>query len=265
MRIAVIGGTGVAGRPAAAEAARRGHEVRVVGRRKPGPQHESPVPGTEFAPADATTGEGLDDALRGVDAVVDCANVMSQSERTATDFFVSVTRHLTAAEAAAGVQRHVVLSIVGIDEVPLPYYRAKLAHERAAREGSVPVTVVRATQFHDFPRQVLTLTAKGPVALVPRIPVQSVSTAEVAAVLIDAAEFAGDPSAPDLLQVGGPERRDLVDLARRTLKAQDRRALVVPLPVPGRTGRAMRSGGLLLKDGRQGTERFDDWLARSAR
>jgi uncharacterized protein YbjT (DUF2867 family) len=261
MRIAVIGGNGVAGRAAAAEAVRRGHQVRVVGRHRPA----DPLPGTEFARADATTGDGLDDALRGVDAVVDCANVMSQNERKATDFFVAVTRHLTAAGAAAGVKRHVVLSIVGIDEVPLPYYRAKLAHERAAREGSVPVTVVRATQFHDFPRQVMTMTAKGPLALVPRIPVQSVSTADVAAVLIDAAEYADGAGAPDLVQVGGPERRDLVDLARRTLRAQHRRVMVVPLPVPGRTGRAMRAGGLLPKDGRQGKEPFDDWLAGSSR
>ena len=254
MRIAVIGGTGVAGRAAAAEAVRRGHEVRVVGRHEPA----DPVPGTEFVRADATTGDGLDDALRGVDAVLDCANLRSQSERAATDFFVGVTRHLTAAGAAAGVRRHVVLSIVGIDEVPLPYYRAKLAHERAAREGSVPVTVVRATQFHDFPRQVLAMTAKGPVAVMPRVPVQPVSTADVAAVLVDAAD---SPDAPALLQVGGPERRDLVDLARRTLRSQHRRAVVVPLRVPGRLGRTLRAGGLLPTEGRQGTEAFDDWLA----
>jgi uncharacterized protein YbjT (DUF2867 family) len=261
MWIAVIGGNGVAGRAAAAEAVRRGHQVRVVGRHEPA----DPLPGTEFARADATTGEGLDDALRGVDAVVDCTNVMTQRERTATDFFVAVTRHLTAAGAAAGVKRHVVLSIVGIDEVPLPYYRAKLEHERAAREGSVPVTVVRATQFHDFPRQVLSMTAKGPLALMPRMPVQPVSTTDLAAVLIDAAESADDAGAPDLLQVGGPERRDLVDLARRTLKAQDRRVLVVPLPLPGRAGRAVRAGGLLLRDGRRGRESFDDWLATAPR
>jgi len=257
MRIAVIGGTGVAGRAAVVEAVRRGHEVRVVGRHEPA---DLP-PGASFARGDGTTGEGLDEAMRGVDAVVDCANVMTQNEKTATDFFVSVTGHLTAAGAAAGVQRHVVLSIVGIDEVPLPYYRAKLAHERAAREGSVPVTVVRATQFHDFPRQVLSMTAKGPLAVMPRIPVQPVSTADVAAVLVDAAELGGAADAPALLQVGGPERRDLVDLARRTLRAQHRRALVVPLPVPGRTGRAMRSGALLLKEGHQGKEAFDTWLA----
>ena len=276
MRIAVIGGTGVAGRAVVVEAVRRGHEVRVVGRHAPGAhgpgrhapgrhapgRHGTdPVPGAEFVRADAVTGDGLDDALRGVDAVVDCANLMSQSGRKATDFFVSVTRNLTAAGAAAGVKRHVVLSIVGIDDVPLPYYRAKLAHERAAREGTVPVTVVRATQFHDFPRQVLAVTARGPVTVMPHVPVQPVATSDVAAVLVDAAELGDGPDAPDLVQVGGPERRDLVDLARRTLRAQYRRVAVVPLPVPGRTGRALRSGGLLPTDGRQGAERFDDWLA----
>jgi nucleoside-diphosphate-sugar epimerase len=185
---------------------------------------------------------------------------MSQNERTATDFFVGATRHLVEAEAAAGVRRHVVLSIVGIDEVPTGYYKAKLAQERAARAGAVPVSVVRATQFHDFPGQILSVTAKGPVAVVPSIPVQPVSTHDVAKALLDAAEA---PEAPELLQIGGPEERDLVDLARRTLEARGRRAMVLRLRVPGAAGRAMRSGGLLLKQGRKGSERFEDWLAAS--
>ena len=256
MRIAVIGGTGHAGRAAVQEAARRSHDVVVVGRKEP----QDPVPGTTFARADVSTGEGLGEALRGVDAVVDASNIMSQNEKTATDFFVGATEHLLAAEAAAGVGRHVVLSIVGIDEVPTGYYKAKLAQERAARAGSVPVTVVRATQFHDFPGQILSVTAKGPVAVVPSIPVQPVSTNDVARALLDAAEA---PVAGDLVQVGGPERRDLVDLARRTLEAQGRKVLVLRLRVPGEAGRAMRGGGLLLKEGRQGSERFEDWLATS--
>ena len=256
MRIAVIGGTGHAGRAAVQEAAGRGHDVVVVGRNEP----EDPVPGTTFARADVTTGEGLDDALRGVDAVVDASNITSQNERTATDFFVGATEHLLAAETAAGVGRHVVLSIVGIDDVPTGYYRAKLAQERTARAGSVPVSVVRATQFHDFPAQVLSVTARGPLAVVPSIPVQPVSTREVAQALLDAAE-AAEPV--DLVQVGGPERRDLVDLARRTLEAQGRKVFVLRMRMPCEAGRAMRDGGLLLKEGRQGSERFEDWLATS--
>jgi uncharacterized protein YbjT (DUF2867 family) len=254
MRIAVIGGTGVAGRAAAAEAVRRGHDVVVVGRTRPA----DPVSGTTFARADVTTGEGLDDALRGAAVVVDASNIASQNEQKARAFFVGATRRLTAAEAAAGVRRHVLLSIVGIDDVPSGYYKAKVAQERAAREGPVPVSVVRATQFHDFPRQVLSVTAKGPVALVPAITVQPVSTADVARVLLDAAEAA---EAPPLLQVGGPERHELVDLARRTLAAEGRKVLVLPLRVPGEVGRAMRGGGLLLGEGRTGSERFEDWLA----
>ena len=153
-----------------------------------------------------------------------------------------------------------MLSIVGIDEVPTGYYKAKLAQERAARAGSIPVTVVRATQFHDFPAQILSVLAKGPVAVVPSIPVQPVSTHDVAQALLDAAEAA---TAADLVQVGGPERRDLVDLARRTLEAQGRKVFVLRLRMPGEAGRAMRGGGLLLKEGRQGSERFEDWLATS--
>jgi uncharacterized protein YbjT (DUF2867 family) len=253
MRIAVIGGTGVAGRPTTVEAARRGHEVVVVGRHAP----RSRVPGTEFAAADVTTGAGLDAALRGVDVVIDAANVMSQRERTATEFFVGSTRRLVAAEAAAGVGRHVLLSIVGIDDVPTGYYRAKVAQERAAREGTVPVSVVRATQFHEFAGQVLAMTTKGPIAVMPAIPVQPVSTRDVAAALLDAAE---SPDAVPMRQIGGPERHELVDLARRTLRAHGRKVLVVPLHVPGKAGKAMRAGHTLLTNGHEGTETFDDWL-----
>jgi uncharacterized protein YbjT (DUF2867 family) len=122
------------------------------------------------------------------------------------------------------------------------------------------VSVVRATQFHDFPRQVLSVTGKGPIALVPAIPVETVSTRDVAHVLVDAAEA---PEPVDLVQVGGPERHDLVDLARRTLEADGRRVWVLRLRVPGEAGRKMRDGGLLLTDGRRGTERFQDWLSAS--
>jgi uncharacterized protein YbjT (DUF2867 family) len=256
MRIAVIGGTGGAGRHAVTEAVRRGHDVVVVGRSAPA----EPVAGTTFATADVTTGDGLDAALAGVDVVIDATNVNSQKEKVATDFFVGATRHLTAAEARAGVRRHVLLSIVGIDDVPLGYYKGKVAQERAAKEGTVPVSIVRATQFHEFAGQVLEAMAKGPVALVPAIPVQPVSTREVAAELLDAAESA---DAVPMRQIGGPERRELVDLARRTAQAQGRKLLVLPVRPPGEVGRAFRAGHNLLANGHEGNETFDDWLHTS--
>lgn len=255
MRIAVIGATGIAGRAAVREAVRRGHEVRAVARTAPS---GGVLPGVEFAAADALSGTGLAAALEGIDVVIDCSNIATQNRQKATDFFVGATKHLVAAGAAAGVSRHVVLSIVGIDDVPTGYYAAKLAQEATARAGTVPVTVVRATQFHDFPSQLLSMTRRGPVALVPAMPVQTVSTADVSAALLDAAE---STERVDLIQVGGPERRDLVDLARRTLRAQGRRAFVVPLPIPGAAGRAIRGGGLLLGEGRRGAETFEEWAA----
>jgi uncharacterized protein YbjT (DUF2867 family) len=255
MRIAVIGGTGIAGRAAVAEGKRRGHIIRVLARHRP----DDGVGRSEFVTADLTTGAGLDDALVGVDVVLDCSNIPSQNEKQATDFFVGGTRRLLAAEEAAHVRRHVVLSIVGIDDLPMGYYRAKVAQERTARAGRTPTTVVRATQFHDFAGQLLARTARGPVAVVPRVPVQPVSTADVADALFDVAEQA---QPVELVEVAGPERRDLVDLARRTLRAQGRRAAVIPLPVPGALGRKLRAGALLLPEGRHGSETFDAWLDR---
>jgi uncharacterized protein YbjT (DUF2867 family) len=257
MRIAVVGGTGVAGRVAVEETVRRGHEVRVIGRHAPADG------GHEFAEADVVAGDGVADALKGVDAVIDASNIISWNEGRATAFFTAGTRNLVAAGAAAGVRRHVVLSIVGIDRVPLGYYRAKLAQEAEARRGRVPVSVVRATQFHEFVGQFLQRTRLGPLALVPAMPEQPVSTADVAVALVDVADgtVIGD------VQIGGPERRLAPDLARRLLRARGERALVVPVPLPGNYGRTLRAGGLWLADDapgrRVGSETFEAWLART--
>lgn len=175
--------------------------------------------------------------------------------------FVAGTRRLT--EAAADVSRHVLLSIVGIEQVPMAYYRAKVTQEAAAREaaaqvGGVPLSVVRATQFHDFAGQIMRRYSAGPFAFVPRMRVQPVDTAEVARVLLDASESA---ECAALWQVAGPREEDLVALARQTVRANGDRRIVVPVPLTGGAGRAVRAGGLLLPEGPAGGRDFATWLA----
>ena len=63
---------------------------------------------------------------------------------------VGGTRRLLDSARAAGVGHVVFISIVGIDRVAFPYYRTKLAAEAAVREGGVPWSILRATQFHGF-------------------------------------------------------------------------------------------------------------------
>jgi hypothetical protein len=125
----------------------------------------------------------------------------------------------------------------------------------------VPVTVLRATQFHEFPVQVLQRVAMGPVTGVPRFLCQTVAARSVGAL---AAELAADPHPPDLVQVGGPEAKDLVTLCRAVVRHMRLPVKwVLPVPFPGRVGRATRSGALTLTGitgARVAGPSFQEWL-----
>ena len=203
---------------------------------------------------DLVTGAGLAEALDGVQAVIDVSNRETLSGRRAARFFGTATAQLLDAGRDAGVEHHVVLSIVGVDRVRTGYYAAKLAQERLVQQHSVPSTVLRTTQFHEFAGQVLA-QGRGPVALVPRMRVRPVAAAEVGDRLAELAVGAPLGVAPEL---AGPEEHDLVDLARRVAASQDRR--VLPVRLPGAGWRAMARGALL-PSGQPvtGSTTFDEW------
>jgi uncharacterized protein YbjT (DUF2867 family) len=197
MRIAVAGGTGVVGHYVTEELVAAGHEAVVLAR---------------SAGVDLMTGASLVAVLEGVDVVIDVASPDDHAEDAATRFHVTTTRHLQAAGGAAGVERLVVLSIVGMETAPTGYYAAKLAHERMALSGPLPGTVLRATQFHEYAAQVIGWNLRDGQARIPNHRVQTVAARTVAqrliAVAIDRAAWS--ERVPD---VAGPAAADLLDLA----------------------------------------------------
>nr|WP_201470624.1 NAD-dependent epimerase/dehydratase family protein [Microbacterium hydrocarbonoxydans] len=242
MRIAVAGGTGVVGRYAVEAARDAGHDVVVLSR---------------SAGADVITGAGLADALQGVDAVVDVTNTTTLSAAKAVGFFETATRNLLAAEHTAGVGHHVALSIVGIDGIDSSYYAGKLAQERAVAAGSVPFTIARAAQFHEFAGQLLS-GMSGPVAVMPKLLMRPVAAREVGAHLVRVASGAAVGRARDLV---GPRDEVLVDVARRQLAFDGVRRLVLGVRLPGAYGKGLASGSLRGgADALQGEVTFDEWL-----
>ncbi|HEY6745440.1 MAG TPA: SDR family oxidoreductase [Mycobacteriales bacterium] len=244
MRIAVAGGTGVAGSEVARILAGRGHEVRVLAR---------------STGVDVATGRGLDAALDGVAVVVDASSVLTTRARPSVEFFTAATTRLLAAEERAGTRLHVVLSIVGIDRLGHGYYAGKLAQERLALAGPVPATVLRTTQFHEFAGQLLDRLRRGPVTVVPRAPVQPVAAREVARRLADLTVRPAAGRVPDL---AGPEPQELADLVRRVARSRRVGTRVVAVRLPGRLGRDLAAGALLPEAGAEtGRQTFDEWLA----
>ncbi|MFF4546456.1 SDR family oxidoreductase [Streptomyces sp. NPDC001435] len=238
--ILVTGGTGTLGRLVVERLRAGGLEVRVLSR--------SARP---YAVDLRKGGAGLDPAVAGVDTVVHCASSPKGDEGAA--------RNLIAAARRAGVRHLLYISIVGIDRVPLGYYKSKLAVERLVEESGLGWTVLRATQFHDLPAQLFQALAKPPVMLLPAgISDQPIEVAEVADRL---AELAAGAPAGRVADMGGPEVRTLDSLARAYLKATGRRRPVVSLPLPGRTARAFRNGGHLTPERAVGKGTFEEYLA----
>ena len=239
----MAGATGVVGRHVVAELRQRGHE---------------PVALARSAGVDVTRRERLADHLTGADAVIDTLGITTTRRRPATDFFTTTTRNLLEAEGAASVERHVLLSIVGIDGSSFGYYRAKVAQEDVARTLDTSTTILRATQFHEFAEQMLDRGKAGPVVVVPRMLSATVAAAEVAAALVDLAE---NPQ-PGTVEMGGPEAHEMPDLVRQVAEVRGVKARIVPVNLPGSAGQAMRDGTLIPKNPwRVGTQTFADWLA----
>lgn len=249
MRIAVAGASGAVGRHVVDVAHEHSHEIVALTRSA----------GFDLTRTDPASAAALATALAGVDAVIDVTSTATQSSRASRAFFGTVTENLVAAERAAGVGHHVVLSIVGSDRAPHGYYAGKALQERMVGRGDVPWTIQRATQFHEFAAQMLDRFAVGPIGLVPTMRSQPVSAREVAEALVGRAEGSPLGLATDL---AGPDVLRMRDMVRDYAAAVGRRVLLVEIPLPGGFGRAMRDGTVLASpDAEHGRQTFGDWLA----
>lgn len=250
MKIAVAGGTGLVGSKVVARLTARADEVVVLSRSQG---------------IDLTTGDGLAEALRGVEVVVDTTSLASTKPRDTVEFFRTVATNLQRAGQVADVRRIVTLSIVGIDGLggpPYGHYDGKRAQEAASEAGPVPTVILRATQFHGFAGQMIDWTAKGGVLPMPRTPVQTVDVDVVAdhLVRLTAERVNADHVRFDL---AGPEKRLLSELVKATAKARGQRIVVIPAWLPGETPRRIRAGALQAPTGAIiAGSTFDEWLAR---
>ena len=166
-------------------------------------------------------------------------------------FFTGIARSLGSAASEAGVARTVTLSIVGCDRAPdYGYYRAKVAQESAAREAHAGALVLRATQFHDFARQMFEWNRDGDVTRVMDAPTQPVDVPEIARVLLDQATGAMDHDA----ELAGPRPERLVDLVERYAAHIGSDVRVEPADAP-----ASVAGGSMLPVGDDVLVRGIDW------
>jgi uncharacterized protein YbjT (DUF2867 family) len=200
-RIAVAGATGRVGRHVVDILEAEGHDVVAMSRSRG---------------VDIITGEALAEALSGVEAIVDAATGPSPDEQAATEFFTTAARNLHEAGQRAGVQRIVVVSIIGADRFSGGYGAAKVAHEQATLSGPIAARVLRAAQFHEFVGQLMEWGARGDVIELPRMRTQLVAARTVAEALADLATgpAATASSEAQALEIAGPRNERLVAMAK---------------------------------------------------
>ena len=246
MKIVILGGTGLIGSRVAALLKAGNHEVLA----------------TSSSTVDVLTGRGLSQALQGAQVVVDLTNSPSFEDSAAMNFFQTSAQYVFPAEAAAGVQHHVALSIVGADRmVNLGYMRAKVAQEEAIKAGGIPYTIVRATQFFEFLGSLTDFATEGQTVRISDVLMQPIAADDIAGAV---AEIALQAPRNGYISVAGPERRPIDDLVRELLKTKHDPRQVVTDPSLGYFGGQVPPNALV-PDGAAllGTANFSDWLVRS--
>jgi len=247
-QILVTGATGTLGRNVVGAATAAGHQVRAMSRRS----HVG-YTGVHWAQADLLADAGVDAAVAGVDVVVHCAT------QGTGDKDVRSTENLVTAARKAGVDHIAYVSIVGVDRIPLPYYKTKLRVEQTLETSGVGHTVLRATQFHDLIATTFAIQRFSPLLCALKdVRFQPIDTGDVTRRLVELVDCEPAGRVPD---IGGPAVHAHADLARMYLAARGGRRPVVEVPVPGRTAAGFRSGANLASDGAVGTLGFAEYLA----
>lgn len=251
MDVLITGATGQLGHEVVRAASTAGHAVRAMSRRP----HSGD---TKWVHADLVTGEGLAAACSGAEAVVHLAS----DPKNSAIADVEGTRRLAEAARGAGVRHFLYLSIVGIDRIPVEYYRHKRAAEQVVIDNGLPHTILRASQFHSLIDSWLRGFTKGPFVIVPAgFQVQSIGTRDVAEEIVAILGQRPVGRAPDL---AGPEPMTLARAARVWCEVRRIRKVVVPVPIPGRRVAAFRAGWNTVPGRPRGQETWRDWLEREA-
>src|SRR5215470_16482260 len=253
MKIVVIGGSGLIGSKVVNILRKRGHEVVAA----------SPSSGVN-----TLTGEGLADALKNALVVIDVANSPSFEDKPSMDFFETSGRNLLGAEKTAGVKHHVALSVVGTDRLTgsgpgslSGYFRAKLAQENLIRASGIPFTIVHATQFFEFAKNIAQSGTDGSTVRLSSVLMQPMAADDVGAAVAEAA--LGQP-VNGMIEVAGPDQIRQDELVRQYLSATGDSRKVVTDPKPLYYGIEVNDQSLVPgANPRVGKVHFKDWLSRT--
>ena len=248
MKIVVIGGSGLIGSKLVRKLREHGHQV---------------VPASPDSGVNTLTGEGLAEVLDSAAVVVDVSNSPSFEDAAVLNFFETSTSNLLDAEAAAGVDHHVALSIVGTERLSEGgYFRAKIAQENLIKRSSIQYSIVRATQFFEFElKRIADDATDGNTVRVAPVLIQPMAAEDVASAV---GKISVGSPVNGIVEVAGPQQFRLDELIRRFLRERRDPREVITDPHARYSGAELDERTLLPGDDATLAEtRFDDWLSQA--
>jgi uncharacterized protein YbjT (DUF2867 family) len=248
MKIVVIGGSGLIGSKLVTKLRDDGHEA---------------VAASPHSGVNTLTGEGLAEVLKGASVVVDVSNAPSWEDASVMNFFETSTRNLLSYEGSAGVGHHVALSVVGTERLSESgYFRAKIVQEKLIKSGTIPYSIVQATQFFEFLKQLADISFDGKKVRLPDALFQPMAADDVATAV---GRIAVGQPVNGTVEIGGPESFRIDELVRRWLTSLNDSREVIADPNARYSGAKIDERTLVPgNNARLGETPFETWLAQSA-
>jgi uncharacterized protein YbjT (DUF2867 family) len=230
LRILVTGSTGQLGSALLNQLKGSEYKVKITSRKKP-----EDIGTFEWVYSDLFTGEGIEEAVKDVEVIIHAATSPIKNSRIieviGLEKFLSKLQH---------IKHFIYPSIVGIDEIPLKYYKLKYEAEELLKNSSIPYTIVRGTQFHSFVENLLLSKPLFKRYVIPgNIKFQSIDVGEFANHLIDIINKGPQGRTDDF---GGPDIMTLREMAELKIKINNETNKVLNISLPGKLYKSFYDG-----------------------
>lgn len=248
MNVLITGSTGHLGTALIDRLRETEYHVKLTSRRKP-----EAGASYEWVYSDLLSGEGLEEAVKGVDVVIHAATSPVKNSK-----LIDVDGLKRFLDKLEHIKHFIYPSIVGINEIPYKYYRHKVEAEELLQQSNVPYSIVRATQFHSFVDGFFLSKTLLKRYFVPgNMKFQTVDAADFADHLICLIDKGPQGRAEDF---GGPDIMTLREMAELKIKDDHEAKKVVSFSIPGKFHKALVDGKNTNDLRRTGKVTFEEYI-----